>query len=283
MAHNDIFDASEKTAESGAGHYAPVNGLQLYYELHGTGEPLVLLHGGLGTIGMFAPLLPSLAASRQVIAVELQACGHTADIDRPMAFEAMADDIAALIEHLGLEKADILGYSMGGGVALQTAIRHPQRVRRLVVVSFPSASHGWYPEIHQAMGTITAQVAATWVGSPMHDAYAAVAPRPEDWATMAAKTGRMVSQVYDWSEEVAALPTPTMLVVGDADSIPPGYAAEMFGLLGGGKQDGGWDGEGMSSARLAILPGTTHHNILASPALLPALLPFLNAPMAAVG
>ena len=279
MAHIDTFDAFPKRAESEAGHYAPVNGLRLYYELYGTGEPLVLLHGGMGGIGMFTPILPALAQSRQVIAVELQACGHTADIDRPMDFPFLADDIAALLEYLEMEKADILGYSMGGGVALQTAIRHPQRVRRLVVVSFPCASRGWYPPVHQAMGTITAEVAATWVGSPMHAAYVAVAPRPEDWPTMAAKTGQMVAQVYDWSAEVAALPMPTMLVVGDADSIPPGYAAEMFGLLGGGKQDGGWAGEGMSSARLAILPGTTHYDITASPQLLPALLPFLNTPM----
>lgn len=278
MAHNDTFDASEKTAASGAGHYAPVNGLQLYYELHGTDEPLVLVHGGLGTIGMFAPLLPSLAESRQVIAVELQACGHTADIDRPMSFEAMADDIAALIEYLGLEKADILGYSMGGGVALQTAIRHPQRVRRLVVISFPCASRGWYSEIHQAMGTISAEVAKTWVGSPMHQAYVAVAPRPEDWPTMAAKTGQMVAQVHDWSAEVAALKMPTMLVMGDADSIRPAYIAEMFGLLGGGQRDGGWGGEGMSNARLAILPGTTHYDIIGSPTLAASLLPFLDAP-----
>lgn len=272
-------NGSDRTLGAGAGRYAPVNGLQLYYELHGTGEPLVLLHGGLGTIGMFAPILPALAESRQVIAVELQACGHTADIDRPLSFEALADDIAALIEHLGLDKADILGYSMGGGVALQTAIRHPQRVRRLVVVSFPCASRGWYPEIHQAMGTITAEVAATWVGSPMHDAYVAVAPRPQDWPTLAAKTGRMVAQVYDWSAEVAELSMPALLVIGDGDSIPPAFAAEMFGLLGGGKQDGGWAGEGMSHSRLAILPGTTHYDIIACPALLPALWPFLDAPV----
>jgi pimeloyl-ACP methyl ester carboxylesterase len=130
-----------------AGNYAPVNGLNLYYEMHGSGDPFILIHGGFGITGMFDALLPTLATSRQVIPVELQGHGHTADIDRPFSYEQMADDIAALIKHLGLANADVLGYSLGGGVALQTAIRHPQVVRKLVVVSAPYKRAGWYPEV----------------------------------------------------------------------------------------------------------------------------------------
>jgi pimeloyl-ACP methyl ester carboxylesterase len=125
--------------------YAPVNGLEMYYEIHGTGEPLILLHGGVGAIEMFGEVLPLLAQGRQVIAADLQAHGRTADIDRPLSFESMADDIRALIEHLGLEEADVMGYSLGGGVALQTVLRHPQVVRKLVLVSTPFSRDGWYP------------------------------------------------------------------------------------------------------------------------------------------
>src|SRR5687768_5497240 len=127
--------------------YADVNGIKLHYEIHGTGRPLVLLHGGLGAIEMFGPNLPALAKGRQVIAVDLQGHGRTADIDRPLDPQLMADDIAALIRHLGLGRADIMGYSLGGGVAVHTAIRHPGVVNRLVVVSTPFRRNGFYPEI----------------------------------------------------------------------------------------------------------------------------------------
>ena len=162
------------------GKYANVNGLKMYYEIHGTGQPLILLHGGLGVIGMFGQLLPALAETRQVIAVELQAHGRTVDIERPLSFEFMADDIAALIKHLGLANVDLFGYSLGGGVALQTAIRHPNVVRKLVVVSAACTSDGWYSEIHAGMRSINAEAAKAWVGSPMHQAYVGVAPKPED-------------------------------------------------------------------------------------------------------
>jgi pimeloyl-ACP methyl ester carboxylesterase len=162
----------------------------MYTEIHGAGKALVLLHGGFGAIGTFEQLLPRLAETRQVIAVELQAHGHTPDIDRPLSFEFMADDVAALIKHLGLANADILGYSVGGGVALQTAIRHPGLVRKLVAVSTPCKSDGWYPEVLAGMRSINAEVAKTWVGSPMHQAYVSVAPKPEDWTRLATKMGQ---------------------------------------------------------------------------------------------
>ncbi len=261
------------------GKYANVNGLNLYYEVHGAGQPLVLLHGGFGTISMFGPALPALAETRQVIAVELQGHGHTADIDRPLSFEGMADDTAALIKHLGLERADVMGYSLGGGVALQTAIRHPGVVRKLVLVSVPFKSNGWYPEVRAGMKSINAEAARGWVGSPMHQEYASVAPRPEDWPTLADKSGDLHRQDYDWSSGVAAIKAPTMIVIGDADSVRTSHAVEFFERLGGGQRDAGWDGSGRPIARLAILPGATHYDIFSSALLAIVVTPFLDAPM----
>jgi pimeloyl-ACP methyl ester carboxylesterase len=163
------------------GKYANVNGLKMYYEIHGRGQPLILLHGGLGGIGMFAPVLPALAENRQVVGVDLQGHQHTADINRPMSFEQMAGDIAALIEHLGLANADIMGYSLGGGVALQAAIRRPKVVRKLVLVSAPYSSNGWYPEVRAGMRSMNAEAAKAMVGSPMHQAYISAAPNPDAW------------------------------------------------------------------------------------------------------
>jgi pimeloyl-ACP methyl ester carboxylesterase len=196
-----------------------------------------------------------------------------------MSFELMADDVAALIQQLGFEQADVLGYSLGGGVALQTAIRHPQAVRKLVVVSAPCKSGGWYPGVLAGFQSINAEAAQAWVGSPMHQAYASVAPKPEDWSRLVTKMGQLVRQDYDWSEQVTALKVPTMIVVGDADGVRTAHAVEFFELLGGGKRDAGWDGAGMSNARLAILPGVTHYEIGSSPVLASTVAPFLDAPM----
>ncbi len=262
-----------------AGKYVSINGLNMYYEVHGAGKPLVVLHGAFGVVGMFEQLLQQLAETRQVIAVELQAHGHTADIDRPLSFEFLADDVAALLKHLGFANADILGYSLGGSVALQAVIRHPELVRKLTVVSAPCKSDGWYAERLTAMRSMNAEVAKTWIGSPMHQAYVAVAPKPGDWTTLAAKIGRLLGQDYDWSKDVAAIKSPTMIVIGDADSIRTAHAVEFFELLGGGKKDAGRDGSGIPNARLAILPATTHYNILSSPMLASSVTAFLDAPM----
>jgi pimeloyl-ACP methyl ester carboxylesterase len=261
-----------------AGNYASLNGLTMYYEIHGTGKPLVLLHGGVGAIEMFGEVLPLLAAGRQVIAVDLQAHGRTADIDRPLSFESMADDISALIKHLGFAKADVMGYSLGGGVGLQTAIRHPEVVRKLVVVSTPFKRDGWYPEVLAGMEQMGPQAAEPMKQTPMYQLYASVAPKP-DWPVLLTKLGQLLKQDYDWSKDVAAIKAPTLIVVGDADSVRTGHAVELFGLLGGGKADAGWDGAGMSNARLAILPGTTHYNIFFSPTLASTVTPFLDAPL----
>jgi pimeloyl-ACP methyl ester carboxylesterase len=259
--------------------YAPVNGLEMYYQIHGTGQPLILLHGGGGAIEMFGEVLPLLAEGRQVIAVDLQAHGRTADIDRPLSIESQADDIGALIEHLGFDKADVMGYSLGGGVALQTAIRHPDVVRKLVIVSTPFSRDGWYPEVIAGMEKMGPEAAEPMKQTPMYQLYASIAPRPEDWPVLLSKLGQLLRQDYDWSKDVAAIETPTMIVVGDADSVRTAHAVRFYELLGGGKADAGWDGSGMSDARLAVLPGTTHYDIFSSPTLASTVTPFLDAAM----
>lgn len=266
---------------SPVGAYAPVNGLNLYYEIHGggAGVPLVLIHGGLGGIGMFPTLLPALAQNRKVIAVELQGHGHTADIDRPFRFELMADDIAALVRLLKLDKVDLLGYSLGGGATWQTVLRHPELVRKLVAVSAPVKRKGWYPEVLASMGQMNAGAARAMIGSPPYEAYVHAAPRPEDWPVLVGKTSELLKQEYDWSSQVAKIKAPIMIVAADADSFSPAYAAEMFGLLGGGKRDAGLDGSGIPDSRLAILPGATHYNIIFSPVLAPAVIAFLDEPV----
>lgn len=259
--------------------YADVNGLHLYYEAHGTGQPLVLLHGGLGSTGMYDPMLPLIGKGRQVIAVDLQAHGRTADIDRPMSFEAMADDVAALLKSLGIEKAEVMGYSLGGGTALRMAIQHPGAVRKLVLASTPFSKSGWFPEVVTAMSQLNAAAAEMMKASPLYQSYAKIAPRPADWPVLVTKTADLLKKDYDWSKDVAAMRMPTLLVFGDADAIRPAHMVEFYQLLGGGKKDAGWDGSGMSISRMAVLPGATHYNIYASPALGEVIAEFLDAPL----
>ncbi len=260
----------------GVGHYADVNGIKLYYETGGTGRPLILLHGGLGAIEMFGPTLAALATGRQVIAVDLQGHGRTADIDRPLSVELMADDIAALIKHLGLESADVMGYSLGGGVALQTAIRHPEVVRKLVVVSTPFKRSAFYADILAQQGQVSAGAAEAMKQTPMYQLYASVAPRPDDWPRLLGKIGEAMKQDFDFSKAIAGIKATTLIVAGDADIFPPAHAVELFGLLGGGQRDGGWDGAGRPKSRLAILPGLTHYTIFSAPALAATVIPFLD-------
>jgi pimeloyl-ACP methyl ester carboxylesterase len=261
------------------GGYAPVNGLNLYYESYGPHSsdiPLILLHGGLGNTEMFAQLLPQLSQSRQVIAVDLQGHGHTADVDRAFSFESMADDISALIQYLRLSSVDIGGYSLGGGVALQTAIRHPGLIRKLVLISTPCKQTGWYAEVLQGMAAMNAAAAQALVGSPPHTAYVSVAPNPENWPALVGKTGELLKQEYNWCAEFAEIQAPVQFVFADADSIRPEHMVEMFQLSGGGKTDAGWDGSRRPKSRLAILPGTTHYDIVFNPLLATMLNQFLG-------
>lgn len=259
-----------------AGRYADVNGIRLYYEVHGAGKPLVLLHGGLGAGSMFGANLPALARGRQVILVDLQGHGRTADIDRPLSTALMADDIAALIGRLGLGKADVMGYSLGGGVALQTAVRHPEVVDRLVLVSTVFRRTGFYADMLAMQNQVNGSLAESMKQTPMYQLYSSVAPRPQDWPRLLDKIGALMKEDFDASKQIAGIRAQTLVVAGDADIFPPAHAVEMFGLLGGGQRDGGWDGAGRPKSRLAILPGLTHYTIFADPALAATVIPFLD-------
>jgi pimeloyl-ACP methyl ester carboxylesterase len=273
LSANDWTDAA-----GGAGRYAQVNGIDLYYETHGAGRPLILLHGGLGSGEMFGPILPALAEQHQVITPDLQGHGRTADIDRPIDIRLMADDIAALIEHLGLEKPDLVGYSLGGGVALQTAVKYPAMVGRLVAASAHIRSDAIYPEMRAQQGQVNAAAADFMKDTPMYQLYQRVAPRPEDFPRLLDKMGESMAKDFDFTEEVRGLRMPTLFVAADADMAPPSHYVEVFRLLDGGLRDGGWMGEGRPKGghALAILPGLTHYNVFSSPLFAAVTLAFLD-------
>jgi pimeloyl-ACP methyl ester carboxylesterase len=257
--------------------YAPVNGLKLYYEIHGAGgTPLVLLHGAYSAIGTsFADLLPTLAQTRQVIGVELQGHGRTADIDRPLTVPNMASDVAALLRHLGIAQADLFGYSMGAGVALQAAIDYPELVRKVVCVSVNTKVAGMHPGLMDGWDQMTPEMLH---GTPWHDEYLQIAPRPEDFPTLMEKIKAMDLSIQDIPDEtIRAIQAPMLLVIGDSDIVQPEHAVEMFRLLGGGVVG---DLVGLPKSQLAILPGTTHVTAIAQTDLLLDMIPaFLDAPM----
>jgi pimeloyl-ACP methyl ester carboxylesterase len=265
------------TDTKATGKYAKVNGLNMYYETHGTGRPLVLLHGGLMSGEMFGPVLPLLAERHQVITPDLQGHGRTADIDRPMDPRLMAGDVAALIDHLGLDKPDVVGYSLGGGVALQIGLKYPHQVRRLVVVSANIRRDAIPAEMLAQQGQVSGAAVDFLKETPMYQLYQRVAPRPEDFPRLLDKIGESMSKDFDFSEEVRGLQMPTLVVAADADMAPPSHYVEVFKLLDGGLRDGGWMGEGRPKGghALAILPGLTHYNIGNSPLLAAVILAFL--------
>ena len=268
------------TRARGTGAHAAVNGITLYYETHGAGRPLILLHGGLGSGEMFGPILPTLAANHQVIAVDLQGHGRTADIDRPLDVRLMAGDIAALIAHLGLERPDLVGYSLGGGVALFTAVRYPDKVGKLVMASTNIRTDAIDAEMRRQQGQVSAAAAEFMRETPMYQLYQRVAPRPGDFGRLLDKIGASMGESFDFSAEVRGLRVPTLIACADADMAPPRHYVEVFGLLDGGLRDGGWMGEGRPEGghALAILPGLTHYNIFASPLLAAVALDFLDGP-----
>ena len=261
--------------------YAPVNGLHMYYEIHGTGRPLVLLHGAFSAIGTsVGKILPALAATRQVIAVELQGHGRTADIDRPLTIANMAHDIVALLEHLGIEQADFFGYSMGAGVALALAIQHPAVVRKLVVASVTYNTSGLQPGLLEGLAGLKPEY---MVGSPWHDEYTRLAPRPEDFPTLVAKVTQLNMNLPELpASAVQSITAPTLLIIGDSDIVQPEHAVEMFRLLGGGVS--GDTPAGLPASQLAILPGASHTMVVDKADVLLAIIPpFLDAPMPQAG
>ena len=253
-----------------------VDGIQYHYQIRGQGEPLLLLHGGLGSTDMFAPMMPVLAAKRQVIGVDLQGHGRTPLGSRPLSIAAMGADMAAILKKLGYGPVDVMGYSMGAGVAFQLAVQHPEQVRRLALVSGGFAKDGFYPEMIEAQAQVGSKMAEMMKDTPMYKSYVAVAPSPGDFPKLLDAMGDMMKKPYDWSADVPKLTMPVMLVYGDSDMYRPEHVVKFYQLLGGGLKDAGWQRENMPRNRLAILPGLTHYDIFLSPLLSAIVLPFLD-------
>jgi pimeloyl-ACP methyl ester carboxylesterase len=256
--------------------YIKANGLNYYYEITGKGEPLLLLHGGLGSTDMFQPIMPRLTDHRQVIAIDLQGHGRTELGTRKFDLLAMGDDVATVVEKLGYRQVDVLGYSFGGGVGFRFAAQHPDKVRRLVLVSVGFSDQSFFPEIREQQNQIGAASMEFMKETPMYKSYVAVAPKPDDFPRLLQSIGDFMRGHYDYSGDVKKLTMPTMLVYGDGDMYRPEHMVEFYKLLGGGLRDAGWQRENLSKNRLAILPDQTHYDIFFSPKLVDAALPFLD-------
>ncbi len=262
-----------KPAKSG---YLSVNGVNYHYQVHGKGEPLLLLHGGLGDFDMFGPVLAELTKTRQVIGVDLYGHGRTALTERPMSLTDMGDDMAQIVKQLGYDKVDVMGYSLGGGVGFRMAVQHPERVRRLALVSAGYAQDGFFAEMLPMQAQVGAGMFEMMKETPMYKSYAAVAPRPQDFPKLLDQMGALMRKPYDYAEDVKKLQMPVMLVFGDSDMYRPEHIMKFYQLLGGGLRDAGWGRENMAKNRLAILPGFTHYDLFLAPSLVPTVLPFLD-------
>jgi pimeloyl-ACP methyl ester carboxylesterase len=262
-------------APTKSGHVA-ANGINYYYEIRGQGEPLLLLHGGLGSIEMFGPVLAKLAETRQVIGVDLQGHGRTELGDRSMSLIDMGDDMAVILGQLGYKQVDVMGYSLGSGVAFQLAVQHPGVVRRLVLVSAGFSQDAFYPEMLPQQAQVSGAIAPMMKDTPMYQSYVKIAPHPEDFPKLLDRLGELMRTPYNWHDDVQKLTMPTMLVWGDSDMFRPEHMVEFYKLLGGGQRDAGWQREHMSKNRLAILPNLTHYEMFMAPELVTTALPFLD-------
>ncbi len=256
--------------------HVETGGVRYGYEIQGAGPPLLLLHGGFGTLDMFGAILPRLTTLHEVIAVDLYGHGRTALTDRPIDPVLMGDDLAAVIRALGFDAVDVLGFSFGGMVAFRLAVQHPEAVGRLILASAPYSNLGFYPDIREQQKAMTRESAAMMMHTPMYETYRAVAPRVEDFPEFTHRMGEAIRRPYDWSQEARTLKPTTLLVYGDSDMFEPERIVRFYQLLGGGLRDGGWDGSGMARHRLAILPGVTHYEMSDAPGLVDAALAFLG-------
>jgi pimeloyl-ACP methyl ester carboxylesterase len=258
------------------GHVPASGGVNYYYEIHGQGEPVLLLHGGLMSIDLSRQVLDALAQKRQVIAVDLQGHGRTTLGERPIDLVAIGNDLSLVLKKLGYDSVDVMGYSFGGGAGFRLAVQHPELVRRLVIVSAPFSQDGFFPEMLPQQASVGAGMADALKTNPMYLSYAKVAPKPEDFPRLLDRMGEYMRQPYDWTEDVKKLKGPVMLVYGDADMVRPEHILRVYQLLGGGLKDAGWQREHMSKNRLAIIPNLTHYEMFSSPVLVTTVLPFLN-------
>lgn len=271
MAQSGGENTMSQAIESG---YAAVEGTELYYEIHGQGEPLVMLHGGVDPSQVFGAPLTEMAKTFKVIAIHARGHGLSRDSDAPWSIEQAADDVAAVLRDRGIEKASVMGYSFGGKIALQFAIRHPDMLDKLVIVSTGYSRGGEYPEVRAAFEQMPAMADAignSIAQSPLAELYPDV-----DWPVLMRKSGALGLQDHDWSEGIKGIKAQTLLVFADADYVRPEHIAEFYKLLGGGQRDAGIDGSLRSPNQLAVVPGTNHYNIIGAPAVFQFATEFLR-------
>jgi pimeloyl-ACP methyl ester carboxylesterase len=269
-----------KLTPASTGYAAAAEGLRVYYAIYGKGEPIVVMAGGLGDATSMAQTIGPLSGQRQVIAVELEGHGHTALRKTPMSHERNGDDVAAVLRHLKIAKADVAGYSHGGDAAIRMAIQHPEMVRNLIVISTAAERDGWYPEVLKGMGSVSSAQAEQSKQSPMYqDWYAPVAPHPEQYPQLLDRMGELMRKDYDWRTEIAKLRMPTLLVFADNDAVSMRHIAEFYALFDGGVRDAGWEGTPrLARARLAIVPGYTHYNFGMGPDVARVIEAYLDQP-----
>jgi pimeloyl-ACP methyl ester carboxylesterase len=276
--HQGQVDPQELKPTS-TGYADAAEGLRVYYEVYGQGEPIVALHGGLMDIKSMAQVIGPLSAKRQVIGIDLEGHGRTALRQTPMSHERNGDDVAAVLRHLKIAKADVAGYSHGGDAAIRMAIQHGEMVRNLIVISTAAERDGWYPEVLKGMEGVSSAAAEQMKRSPIFTSYAAVAPRPEQFPLLLDRMGELMKKDYDWRAEITALQMPTLLLFADHDAVSMRHIAEFFALFGGGVRDAGWQGKPQfSRARLAIVPGYTHYNFGQGPDVALVIERFLTQP-----
>jgi pimeloyl-ACP methyl ester carboxylesterase len=267
-----LLAAATLAEAQGVGARVTVNGMQMYYEVSGTGDPLVVLHGAYMNIQTMGAIIPELAKTHRVYAVELQGHGRTTDIDRPITYPSMADDVAAFMDAVRLPKADVFGYSMGAAVGLQLAIRHPAKVNKLVAASVSYDLKGWQPEFTAMIPQMTVEMI---LGMPFAADYRKLAPNPDGFPALVRKLIALEKEPMAWEAQVKAMKTPVLIIAGDADVVTLEHTVALFKLLGGGAM--GDMGKPLAASRLAIMPATSHTAVITQTPLLHALIePFLK-------
>lgn len=271
--------AAEALKPTSDGYAEATEGLRVHYEIYGQGEPMVLMAGAFGDAHSMTHVIGPLARERQVISIDLEGHGRTALRETPMSHERLGDDVAAVLRHLKIERADVAGYSHGGDAAIRMAIQHPEMVRNLIVISTAAERDGWYPEGLKAMESLNASAAEQMKQTPLYERYAAVAPHPEQFPIFLDRMGALMSKDYDWRAEIAQLQMPTLLLFADHDAISMRHIAEFYALFEGGVREPGWEGTPKyARARLAIVPGYTHYNFSQGPDMARVIEAYLDQP-----
>lgn len=270
----------QQLSPTSKGYADAAEGLRVYYEIYGKGEPIVVLAGGLGNTTSMAQVIGPLSRERQVIGIDLEGHGRTALRKTAMSHERNGDDVAAVLKHLKIAKADVGGYSHGGDAAIRMAIQHPGMVRNLIVIATAAERDGWFPEVLKGMEAVGAAQAEAMKKSPLYQRwYAPVAPHPEQFPVLLDRIGALMKKDYDWRPEIAKLRVPTLLLFADHDAVSMRHIAEFFALFDGGVRDAGWEGKPKyARARLAIVPGYTHYNFGMGPDVARVIEAYLDQP-----